>query len=74
MCSVESTRWPVSAAVMAARGGLQVAHFADQDDVGVLAQDVPQAAGEAGHVAADLALLDEALVGCAGRTRSGLPA
>ena len=43
-------------------GGLQVAHFADQDDVRVLTQHVPQAAGEVGHVAADLALLDDALV------------
>ena len=40
VCSVASTRWPVSAMVSAACDRLEVAHLADQDDVGVLAQRV----------------------------------
>ena len=42
------------------RHGLAVAHLADQDDVGTLAQGRAQAGGEALHVGADLALVDEA--------------
>ena len=38
VCSVPKTRCPVSAAVMAARDRRQVAHFADEHHVGVLAQ------------------------------------
>ena len=41
VCSVESTKWPVSAAC----GDfcrLAIAHFADHDDVGVLAQEGAQ--------------------------------
>ena len=38
VCSVAKTRWPVSAAVSAVRDRLQVAHLADEDHVGVLAQ------------------------------------
>ena len=43
------------------RGGdrLQVAHLADQDHVGVLAQGGAQAEGEVGRVGADLALVDD---------------
>ena len=37
VCSVAKTRWPVSAALMAA-SMVQVAHFADQDHVRVLAE------------------------------------
>ncbi len=51
VCSVESTRWPVSAALTAMLRGFRVADFADQDDVGVLAQERAQHAGE---VQADL--------------------
>ena len=36
--------------------GLGVAHLADQQDVGILAQGVAQAGGEIAHVRADLAL------------------
>ena len=39
--------------------GLLVAHLADQDHVGVLAQDAPHRAGEALRVGADLALVDD---------------
>ena len=46
VCSVVSTRWPVSAARMPICGGLQVARLADQDDVGVLAQEAAQAAAK----------------------------
>ena len=46
VCSVESTRWPVSAALTAMRRRLAVADFADEDDVRVLPQERPQDAGE----------------------------
>ena len=39
-----------------------VAHFADQDDVRVLAQGAAQRVGERSRVDADLALVDDALV------------
>ena len=41
---------------------LQVAHFADEDDVGVHAQGPADALREVGHVDADLALVDRALL------------
>ena len=41
---------------------LQVAHFADEDDVGVHAQGPADALREVGHVDADLALIDRALL------------
>ncbi len=53
-------------------GGFQVAHFADEDHVGVLAEHVAKAAGEIGDVAADFALLDGAVDAGEGRIRSGL--
>ena len=40
--------------------GFQIAHFADQDDVGVFTKRVPERGGEALSVGADLALVDEA--------------
>ena len=46
VCSVESTRWPVSAALTRDVGRLLVADLADQDDVRVLAQDRAQGPGE----------------------------
>ncbi len=46
VCRVVSTRWPVSEALQRQLGGLRVADLADEDDVGVLAQDAAQAAGE----------------------------
>ena len=71
VCRVAKTRWPVSAAVSASRDGLQVAQLADQDDVGVLAQDVLERVGERLGVGADLALVDQR-TSCAGAgTRSG---
>jgi hypothetical protein len=42
--------------------GLQVAHFADQDDVGILAERALQAGGEAHAVGTDLALRDHRLL------------
>ena len=42
VCSVPNTRWPVSAAVSAVWIVSQVAHLADEDHVGVLAQHVAQ--------------------------------
>ena len=51
VCSVESTRWPVSAAEIASCGRLEVTHLADQDDVRILTQSVLQTGSEAGHVA-----------------------
>ena len=46
VCSVLNTRWPVSDAWMAALGRFQVAHFADEDHVGIVAQDAAQGGGE----------------------------
>ena len=51
----------------------QVAHFADEHDVGVLAQGAAEGFGEARHVHADLALHDDATSCAGGNTRSGLP-
>jgi hypothetical protein len=45
VCSVPNTRWPVSAAGQRQTDGFQVAHFAHQDDVGVLAQRRAQRVG-----------------------------
>ena len=41
---------------------LQVAHFAHEDDVGVLPQGAADGLGEGRHVDADLALVDRALL------------
>ena len=60
VCSVANTRCPVSAAVSAVCDRLEVPHLADQDDVGVLAQDVLQRRGEAVGVGPDLALVHDA--------------
>ena len=46
VCSVESTRWPVSAALTRDLGGLEVANLADHDDVRVLPQERAQRGGE----------------------------
>jgi hypothetical protein len=37
---------------------LQVAHFADQDHIGVLTQGAADGLGKAGHIDTDLALID----------------
>ena len=60
VCSVPSTRWPVSAAVSAVADRLEVAHLADEDHVGVLAQGARSASPKLGRVGADLALVDDA--------------
>jgi hypothetical protein len=46
VCSVLSTRWPVSEASMAMLRGFLVADLADHDDVGVGAQEGAQRLGE----------------------------
>ncbi len=51
--------------------GLQVAHFAHHDHVGVLPQRPPDRLGEAGHVHADLPLVDRRFLVRGDRTRSG---
>ena len=43
VCSVEYTKWPVSADADRDIGRLAVADFAHHDDVRILAHDVPQA-------------------------------
>ena len=60
VCRVAKTRWPVSAAVRAIGHGLEVAHLADEDDVGVLAKRGPQGRGERLGVGSQLALVDHA--------------
>ena len=62
VCSVENTRWPVSAASSAGLDRLEVAHLADQDDVGILAQRAAQRVRERLRVDRDLALVDDRLV------------
>ena len=52
-----STRWPVSASVSVDRDRLEVAHLADEHDVGVLTQRAAQRAVEDSRVDADLALV-----------------
>ena len=46
VCSVVSSRWPVSAALHGDVGGLGVAGLADHDHVGVVADDRAQHARE----------------------------
>ena len=46
VCSVDSTRCPVSEACTAISRGFEVADFADHHDVRILAQDRAQAARE----------------------------
>ncbi len=53
--------------------GLGIAHFADQDDVRILAHGGAHALGEGGQVRAQLALDHLARSCCGERTRSGLP-
>ena len=62
VCSVERTRWPVSAADERRLDRLVVAHFADEDDVGVLPQRAAQGDREALRVDVDLALVDDRLL------------
>src|SRR6059058_2775590 len=45
VCSVDSTRWPVCAALIA-MSAVSIADFADHDDVRVLAQERFQRGGE----------------------------
>ena len=71
VCSVENTRWPVSAAASAMRIVSGIAHFADDDHVRRLAERRAQRGGEVGRIDADLDLLDEAASGARARTRSG---
>ncbi len=60
--SVLRTRWPGLGGEEGRLDRVQVAHLADEDDVGVLAEAAAQAAGEARDVHADLALADRALL------------
>ena len=63
VCRLESTRCPVSAAESAAADRFGISHLADEDHVGVLAQDAPQGDPEVIGVDADLALGHEASLG-----------
>ena len=62
VCSVDITKWPVSAADRRGLDGLGVAHLADQDDVGVLAHRRAQRGRPVGGVGAELALVDRGLL------------
>ena len=53
------------------RDRLEVAHLADEDHVGVLAQRGPERLGERRRVEADLALVDDAAAVARAGTRSG---
>ena len=62
--SVANVRWPVSAIRRARLHRLEVAHLADEDDVGVLAEDRAERVRERVRVGVQLALVDDAaLVG-----------
>ena len=71
VCSVPSTRCPGLGGRHRHGDGLGVAHFADQDHVGILAHRRAHALGEGRQVRAQLALDDLARSCCDGRTRSG---
>jgi hypothetical protein len=58
--SVAKTRWPVSAGGQGGPDRLHVAHLADEDHVGVLAQGGLEGHGEGLGVRAELALVDQA--------------
>ena len=62
VCNVAKTRWPVSAMPQRRLDGFQIAHFADEHDVGILAQDVLERLLEGFGVGANLALIDQALL------------
>jgi hypothetical protein len=62
VCSVANTRWPGLGGPDGRLDGLEVAHFADEDHVRVLTQGAAEGLGEAGHVVADLALVDDRLL------------
>ena len=62
MCRVANTRWPVSAAVSAVTMVSSVAHLADEDHVGVLAQHVAKRLRERLRVSTYLALVDDRAV------------
>ena len=62
VCKVENTRWPVSAAEQGRGDRFEVAHFADQNDVRVLAKSGAQRGGEVCGIHFDFALVDEALL------------
>ena len=62
VCRVEKTRWPGLGGEQRGLDRLVVAHLADQDDVGVLAEGGAQGAGEGVGVDVDLALVDDRLL------------
>jgi hypothetical protein len=62
VCSVENTRWPGLGRQQRRLDGFEVAHFADEDDVGVLTQRAAQRQRERRRVDADFALVDDRLV------------
>ena len=59
VCSVENTRWPGFGREQRRFDGLEVAHFADEDDVGILAQRAAQRVRERARVDRHLALVDD---------------
>ena len=63
VCSVPKTRWPVSAAGHGQADGFQVAHFAHQDSIRILAQRRFQRGGEGERHRPHLALVDQTLLG-----------
>jgi len=62
VCNVDNTRCPCPAALMAAEKTDVIPHFADHDDVRVLAQNVPERMMERNRVQADLPLFNHRLI------------
>ena len=70
VCRLENTRCPVSPAASAICIVSGIAHLADDDDVGRLAERGAQRGREIRRVDADLDVLDQAAAVLSARTRS----
>ena len=62
VCSVPNVRWPGLGDLQRRFDGLEIAHLADEHDVGILAQRGAQRVREAVGVAVHLALVDQAVL------------
>ncbi len=62
VCRVAKVRWPVSAVGQGRLNRLQVPHLTDQDDIGILPEDVSEGRGKALRIGVDLPLIDDAFL------------